>query len=124
MELFSAKPATLAELKAIRMELLQSPLKTADGKVFQFARDDRETMEGAIRKLTRSGGTLPWRQLDNQVVDVDAAGLRAYYDELLALQEDRAVDVDTHYMTLKAKSDLLQRDLVDWKAQVAADWWE
>ena len=124
MELFSAKAATLSKLKALRMELLQSPLKTADGKVFQFARDDRETMEGAIRKLTRSGGTLPWRQLDNQVVDVDAAGLRAYYDELLALQEDRAVDVDTHYMTLKAKSDLLQRDLVDWKAQVAADWWE
>ena len=124
MELFEAKTATVEELKALRRELMLSPLKTADGNVFQFSEDDQLTMAGALPSLQVDGGSIPWRLLDNSTVMVDYATLNGYYEELKLLYSRRGMQVDTKYIVLKDKDVLLNRDLVDWKKQIAADWWE
>lgn len=125
MELFSAKTATLDELKAMRRELLESPLKTSDDKVFRFARDDREMMERMASRLLRTGGVTDWRQYNRpgEDITVDSSKLTGYYQELLILLEDRGAAIDAEYMTLKTKDELLASDLVKWKKQIENDWW-
>lgn len=108
----------------MRRELQESPLKVADGYVFQFAEDDQRTILGALPGMKENNLILFWRQLDNTTVPVDHVQLKAYYDEMFLLYSKRGILVDTTYMELKQKNTIYQYELVQWKKQIAADWWE
>lgn len=107
-------PVDVSEIRATWKEIMQYPVEANDGKVFQFDRDSRELIEGAIRALTAVGGTVDWRLDDNTTVTVNAAQLQAYYDELLVNQAVRGVTVDAEYVAYKASGATIG-DLKAWR---------
>lgn len=113
---FKSELATLDELKVARLQNLMAPIQTSDGSVFQFGRDDRETMEGALLGLSlkEEGYTVGWRQLDNTEIPVTRETLQAYYDELVALQAERGLEIDLEYMTFKNAGTYTKREILDW----------
>lgn len=95
-------PVSTAEIRSTWLELMQYPVAANDGRVFQFDRDSRELIRGAITALTAAGITVDWRLDDNTTVTVNAAQLQAYYDELEVNQALRGLTLDQEYMALKA----------------------
>jgi hypothetical protein len=94
-------PATLDQVRQVWTDILQLPVAADDGKVFQFDRDSRELMAGAIAGLEAVGGTVCWRLLDNSEVECDAAQLQDYYQQLVRNRALRGLAVDAEYLAFK-----------------------
>ena len=102
-------------IRANWKEIMQFPVAADDGKVFDFDRDSRDLIAGAIRALTLTGGTANWRLFDNTTVTVDAAQLQSYQQQLLNNQALRGPVVDAEYLNFKANGATL-RDIENWRA--------
>ncbi|MGH1371122.1 MAG: hypothetical protein ACRBBW_03745 [Cellvibrionaceae bacterium] len=114
-----SEAADIAELKSCRRRILRDlPIRVADGSVFQFDRDDEETIEGALPALELNPAlTVEWRLLgDGDTVVVNHASLSAYLAELKGLRSRRGLVVDAEYMVLKGEG-CTRRQLHDWEAK-------
>lgn len=109
-----ARMVSAGAIKAAYLEIMQYPVAAEDGKVFDFDRDSRALMEGAITALTEAGGSVDWRLYDNSTVSVDAAGLQVYLDQLRVNQAMRGLAVDPEYVALKV-SGATVGEIKDWK---------
>lgn len=108
-------PVSTAEIRATWLEVMQYPVAANDGKVFQFDRNSRELIRGAITALTATGITVDWRLDDNSTVTVNAAQLQAYYDELEVNQAIRGLTIDQEYTSFKQNGATVG-DLKAWRA--------
>lgn len=113
-------PASDEHINSVWRELMQYPVAANDGRVFDFERDSREIMLGAIKALTHTGGTEQWRLHDNTTVEVDAAQLQTYYDELELNQALRGVQLNQEYVQLRTEGATL-RDVREWRERYAPD---
>lgn len=107
-------PVSQEVIRSVWLEIMQMPVAANDGKVFQFDRNSKELMEGAIVALTASASSIDWRLKDNTTVNVDAAGLQSYYDELVLNRAIRGVTVDAEYMAFKSGGATLKQ-LQEWR---------
>ncbi len=108
-------PASSEEIKATWLELMQFPIVTNDGNVFQFDRNSRELMEGAVRGMHPAGlSTISWRLNDNTDINIDQSALQEYLEELKDKQAIRGFIVDQEYLTFK-QSGPTRRELENWK---------
>lgn len=113
-------PASDEHINSVWRELMQNPVAANDGRVFDFERDSREIMLGAIKALSHAGGTEQWRLYDNTTVEVDAAELQAYYDELVLNQALRGVQLNQEYVQFRAEGATL-REIREWRERYAPD---
>ena len=107
--------ASIEEIKATWKEILQMPIQAADGRVFQFDRDSKEMMDGAILYLSSNPSVvMDWRLTDNSTVSCDHASLSNYFNELEMLRAERGTLVDAEYLGYKSGS-ATKRELKNWK---------
>lgn len=111
--------ASKAEVKAARKELLDAPLTTDDGRVFDFDRDSRDLMEMAVVAMSLDmSKTAKWRLADNSVVELTFAQLRDYFEELKQKRALRSFEIDQRYLALKQNA--TAADLKAWRDHVRA----
>jgi len=111
------KPASLVLVQETWKSILQFPIKCDDDNIFQFDRDSKEMMEGALEGWDAAGvTTIDWRLLDNSKVTCTKVQLQAYYDELIVKRSVRGFAVDAEYLAFKTGSPT-HRDLENWKNQ-------
>ncbi len=110
----SNPPPGRDELRAIMGRILELPVSTVDGLVYQFTTTDELKMRKAQKGLSVNGGSIPWRQLNNDTTMLDGAGLRALIDELEMRQFQRGLVVDSEYMSFKSSGSYTRQQLKDW----------
>lgn len=104
--------ASIEELKQTKEIILNLPLQTKEGLVFQYDAKSRE----AIRTLVNNEytGKLDWVLADNSTVPCTHKELTAYYLQLEKLTAMRLRRVDTTYRLLK-QNGVTKRELLDWR---------
>ncbi len=112
------KPASLRMLKEAVAKILELPVSTAGGLVYQFSSVDEAKMQKAQRGLSlMPGATISWRQLNNSETNLDASGLLDLMVELNARQFRRGLVVDSEYMAMKLNGNYTLRQLANWEAK-------
>jgi hypothetical protein len=112
-----AAPVDSKTIRQTGLELMEYPLQTSDGKVFQFDQNSERAMETQILFLNANPtAQLPWVLLDNSTVSVDGVALQAYFNELKALQAARMAVIFTEYQAFKVSGATI-RDMNNWRAQ-------
>lgn len=109
-------PAAASDIKSSWKRVLEAPITTSDGSTFQFDRDSRYLMEGALEAwdAVMGGKPLDWRLNNNTTVTLNKGQLQSYLSELKSKQALRGFTVDTEYLQYKAGSPTL-RDLKNWE---------
>jgi len=112
-------PASLDDLKATVLLILEADVSLPNGEIYQFSDVDERKMRKAQRGLSEAGVSINWRQSNNDETLLDAVGMLSLIGELDSRQFLRGVVVDTEYMSFKLSGSYTKRQLADWKSKYA-----
>ncbi|MGH1374496.1 MAG: hypothetical protein ACRBBW_20840 [Cellvibrionaceae bacterium] len=107
-------PASSGHLKIAMERILELPVSTTSGLVYQFSDFDERKMRKAQRGLL-AGGVVNWRQLNNDETPLNAQSMLDLINELDSRQFQRGIVVDAEYMAFKLSSSYTKRQLADWE---------
>lgn len=113
-------PADAIEIRKAWLGIMQYPIAADNGLVFDFDRDSRDLIRGAIAAMNATGANVDWRLYDNSTVTVDATQLQAYFDELIVNQAVRGLSVDAEYVDFKSAG-ATHGELNQWRASYHPD---
>ena len=110
------EPVINGYIRTCGLLIMEYPLATSSGEVFQFDAESERAMTAQVKYLLANPGeTIPWVLLDNSTVTVNAANLQGYLAELSLLKATRMATIFAEYRILKNSGTATERDLKAWR---------